>query len=51
MAFKLISIAVFIAFYGCYFAKMFYQKKQGIQTDQIGKGKVGFEKFVDNSIS
>ena len=47
MAFKLISIAVFIAFYGCYFAKMFYQKKQGIQTDQIGKGKVGFEKFVE----
>ena len=47
MAFQLISIAVFIVFYGCYFIKMFLQKKQGIQTDQIGKDKVGFVKFVE----
>ena len=40
MEFKLISIASIIAFYGCYFVKMFHQKKQGIQTDQIGKNKV-----------
>ena len=44
MEFKLISIASLIAFYGCYFVKMFHQKKQGIQTDQIGKNKVGFVK-------
>ncbi len=44
MEFKLISIASIIAFYGCYFVKMFHQKKQGIQTDQIGKNKVGFVK-------
>lgn len=47
MEFKLISIITFIAFYGCYFVKMLRQKKQGIQTDQIGKGKVGFVKFVE----
>ncbi|EOS39037.1 hypothetical protein C808_02354 [Lachnospiraceae bacterium M18-1] len=47
MEFKLISITVLIAFYGCYFVKMLRQKKQGIQTDQIGKGKVGFVKFVE----
>ena len=47
MAFQLISIAVFIVFYGCYFIKMLRQKKQGIQTDQIGKGKTGFVKFVE----
>ncbi len=47
MEFKLISIATLIAFYGCYFVKMFRQKKQGIQTDQIGKDKVGFVKFVE----
>ncbi len=47
MEFKIISIAILIAFYGCYFAKMFYQRKQGIQTDQIGKDKVGFVKFVE----
>ena len=46
MEFKLISIASIIAFYGCYFVKMFHQK-QGIQTDQIGKNKVGFVKFVE----
>ena len=44
MEFKLISIASIIAFYGCYFVKMFHQKKQGIQTEQIGKNKVGFVK-------
>ena len=47
MEFKLISIAALIAFYGCYFVKMFRQKKKGIRTDQIGKGKVGFVKFVE----
>lgn len=47
MIFKLISIVSLIAFYGCYFMKMLYQKRQGIQTDQIGKGKVGFVKFVE----
>lgn len=47
MDFKLVSVVVLIAFYGCYFVKMLYQKKQGIQTDQIGKGKAGFVKFVE----
>ncbi len=47
MEFKLISIAALIAFYGCYFVKMFRQKKKGIQTDQIGKDKAGFVKFVE----
>ena len=47
MEFKLISIASMIAFYGSYFLKMFHQKKQGIQTDQIGKDKIGFVKFVE----
>lgn len=47
MEFKLISMASLIAFYGCYFVKMFQQKRQGIQTDQIGKDKAGFVKFVE----
>ena len=47
MEFKLISIASMIAFYGCYFLKMYHQKRQGIQTDQIGKDKIGFVKFVE----
>ena len=47
MTFQIIAIAVLIAFYGCYVVKLFSQKKKGIQTDQIGKGKVGFVKFVE----
>lgn len=34
-------------FYVCYFAKMISQKKQGIKTDQLGKGKIGFVKFIE----
>ena len=47
LGFRLIAAAVLTAFYGCYFVKMFHQKKQGIQTDQIGKGKVGFVKWIE----
>lgn len=34
-------------FYICYFAKMISQKKQGIDTDQLGKDKKGSEKFIE----
>lgn len=47
MVFKLNSIFCFIAFYGCYLIKMLCQKRQGIQTDQMGKGKAGSEKYVE----
>lgn len=47
MFFQIIAIAVLMVFYGCYVLKMFLQKKAGIQTDQIGKDKVGFVKVVE----
>ncbi len=47
MEFKVISIAILTVFYGCYIIKMLHQKKQGIQTDQMGKGKFGFAKFIE----
>lgn len=47
MEFQLVSIIILTAFYGCYFIKMLQQKKQGIQTDQIGKNKTGLVKFVE----
>lgn len=47
MEFQLIAIVVLVAFYGCYFIKMIRQKKKGIQTNQIGKGKVGLVKLVE----
>ena len=47
MVFKIIALALMASFYICYFAKMISQKKQGIDTDQLGKGKVGFVKFIE----
>lgn len=47
MEFQLLSIVCFMAFYGCYFIKMLCQKRQGIQTDQMGKGKTGPAKYVE----
>ena len=47
MGFQLIAMAVLAVFYGCYVVKMICQKKKGIQTDQIGKGKAGFVKLIE----
>lgn len=44
------QIAAFIilaVFYGTYFAKLLIQKKQGIKTDLLGKGKTGLVKFIE----
>lgn len=45
--FQIIAVLIMLAFYGCYFAKMFSQRRQKIQTDLLGKGKTGFVKFVE----
>lgn len=47
MWFQVAGIDIMLVFYGCYFIKMISQHKKGIKTDQIGKGKVGFVKFVE----
>lgn len=47
MIFQIIAIVILTVFYGCYFTKMISQRKKGIPTDQIGKGKVGFVKFIE----
>lgn len=47
MWFQVAGIAIMLVFYGCYFIKMISQHKKGIKTDQIGKGKAGFVKFVE----
>lgn len=47
MQFQITAIAILLIFYGCYFAKMFHQHRKGIKTDQIGKGKAGFERFIE----
>lgn len=47
MLFQIAGIIILAAFYGCYFLKMISQKKKGIQTDQMGKGKTGFVKGIE----
>lgn len=47
MSIKIITLTLMAVFYICYFAKMNNQRKQGISTDQLGKGKEGFVKFIE----
>lgn len=47
MIFKIGAVIILLVFYGCYFGKMLIQNKKGIQTDQIGKGKVGFVRIIE----
>ena len=47
MVIKIVTISLMAVFYICYFAKLISQKKQGIKTDQLGKGKEGFVKFIE----
>ncbi len=44
---KIITLALMAAFYSCYFAKMMSQKKKGITTNQLGKGKKGATRFIE----
>ena len=39
MLFQILAIIILLVFYGCYFTKMYSQKKKGIRTDHIGRGK------------
>ena len=50
MVLEIIALAFMAIFYICYFAKMLSQKKQGIHTDQLGKGKEGFVKGIEVSL-
>lgn len=45
--FQITALLIMAVFYGCYFAKMLSQKKQGIKTDHMGEGKTGFVLFVE----
>lgn len=47
MIWQIIAVVVLLIFYGCYFLKMFMQHRQGICTNQLGRGKVGFVRFVE----
>ena len=50
MIFKIITLGLMATFYVCYFVKMISQKKHGISTDQLGKGKTGFVKVIEMTL-
>ncbi len=50
MHFQILAIIVLLTFYGFYFGKMLLQKKKGIQTDHLGKGKKGIQKGIEISV-
>lgn len=45
--FQILATLILLAFYGCYYAKKIEQKKKGIQTTQIGKGKQGIPLYIE----
>ena len=49
--FQALTIIILIVFYGCYYAKKISQKKKGIRTTQLGKGKCGVPLYIEVSMS
>lgn len=47
MIFQLMGILILALFYGCYFVKALLQKKKGIRTDQLGRGKTGLTGVIE----
>ena len=47
MVFQTLTVIILLVFYGCYYAKKLTQKKKGIRTTQIGKGKQGVPLYIE----
>ncbi len=45
--FQILTAIILLIFYGCYYAKKIAQKKKGIRTTQIGKGKRGVPLYIE----
>lgn len=50
MLFQIFSLLVMASFYCAYFLKSLAQRKQGIKTNLLGKGKTGFPKAIELSL-
>lgn len=46
MIYQIMAVVILIIFYGIYLGKMLSQKRKGIQTDQIAKGKKELKVFI-----
>lgn len=47
MGFQWAAVVSLLVFYGGYFGKMAGQRRRGIQTDQIGRGKTGATRAIE----
>lgn len=45
--FQILTAMILLVFYGCYYAKKIAQKKRGIRTAQIGRGKHGIPLYIE----
>ena len=45
--FQIAGAGIYLLFYGCYLTKMAAQRKRGIETDQMVKGKTGTAKLIE----
>ncbi len=48
--FQIAGAGIYLLFYGCYLTKMAAQRKRGIETDQMGKGKTGSAKVIESAM-
>lgn len=47
MIYKIIVVILIAIFYIAYFIKLICQRFQGIRTVQLGKGKIGLQKYIE----
>ena len=50
MGFQMTGAALMLLFYGCYIVKMMAQRKKGIRTDQMGRGKTGAARVIELAV-
>ena len=50
MLYQILGLGILLAFYGCYILKMLSQRKKGIRTDQMGRGKTGPARTIEITV-
>lgn len=47
MGFRFVGVLILLVFYGCYLGKMLRQRRRGVRTDQMGRGKTGRARGIE----
>lgn len=50
MVYQLLALGILAGFYACYFGKMLSQRRRGIRTDQMGRGKTGRVRAIEIAV-